>query len=137
MTYAVRKETATGDSEVIDTFEHKQRAKDVAIGVSQANGVTGSVYPVMTDGGEGDDENDNNDDDVENESPDITTIQVTESQREQLASMKEGNETYRSLIDRIIGVYEDEYESGDVDESRVREITRDEINNRVTSEALE
>lgn len=73
----------------------------------------------------------------EAESPSITTIQVTEDQREQLADMKEGNETYRSLISRVIDVYNDEYNSGDIDETRAREIARDEINSLVTTEALE
>jgi len=66
---------------------------------------------------------------------DTTTIEIRRDQKTQLDDIKQGDESYKSVLQRII----EDYRSGgkSLDESRVRELTREEVNQMVVLEALE
>lgn len=70
---------------------------------------------------------------------DTTTIQITTEQRDELDQLKEHQgEPYKSVLQGLITHYNASGKADtSVDEARVREIVRDEINDRVTPRALE
>jgi len=66
---------------------------------------------------------------------DTTTIELRTDQKAQLDDLKHGDESYKSVLQRLIEEYR--ASGGQLDESRVREVAREEITDRVRREALE
>lgn len=66
---------------------------------------------------------------------DTTTIEITTEQKRDLDNLKHSeSESYKDVLQRLIDGYSAESE---LDESRVRELAREEINDLVTFKALE
>jgi predicted CopG family antitoxin len=66
---------------------------------------------------------------------DTTTIQLRKSTKQNLAHLKRADgESFDSVVERLIAKY-DEPRSGDMDETRVRELIREEITENVVREA--
>ena len=66
---------------------------------------------------------------------DTTTIEITDAQRQRLDDLKlTASESNKDVLQRLIESYSQE---PDLTESRVREIAREEITDRVTFKALE
>jgi myosin-crossreactive antigen len=66
-----------------------------------------------------------------------TTIQLTETTKDDLEALKRADgESYESVVRMLIAHYNNS-QSDTVDESRMREIAREEITDRVVREALE
>jgi len=64
----------------------------------------------------------------------LKTITIYPSQKQALDELKKAeNESYQSVVDRLIENYE--ASASELSESRVREIVRDEITDNVVSEA--
>lgn len=69
---------------------------------------------------------------------DLTTIQVTKKQKNELDALKTGSkESYKDVLQRLIEHYNDEVDQDCVDEDRAREIANDVVEERVVFEALE
>ncbi len=66
---------------------------------------------------------------------DTTTIEITDAQRQRLDDLKlTASESNKDVLQRLIDSYNQE---ADLTETRVREIAREEITDRVTFKALE
>jgi hypothetical protein len=66
-----------------------------------------------------------------------TTIEITKTQKQTLDTFKNGDkETYREVLQRIMDSYS-ENGNTELDETRVREISRETVNDIVTPRALE
>lgn len=65
---------------------------------------------------------------------DTTTIEIRKEQKRELDGLKRANsESYKEVLQRLIDGYDG---AGGMDESRVRELAREEISDRVVGEAL-
>jgi len=69
---------------------------------------------------------------------DRTTIQLQEATKDDLDTLKRvDGESYDSIVKMLIANYNNSQEGRDMDESRVRELAREEVTDMVVLEALE
>jgi len=64
-----------------------------------------------------------------------TTIEIKSDQKQQLDELKHGDESYKSILQAIIEDYRSNSQS--LDETRVRELAREVVRDKVVMEALE
>lgn len=66
---------------------------------------------------------------------DTTTIEITTAQRRELREIAQGDESFKSVLQRLIDDYRTN--GNGLDEARVREIATEVVTDRVRLEALE